>query len=213
MSTRSEIFGPDGRGRYHHFDGYPSGVGATLWELYRHVFECNIGEMRKVLIDDHPAGWSTINVSVEGWKARKPGYVDISRNYKCSRKGCGKPHDEHYFQYLPQEAQDKMRAEGFDPAKQGYALLGHSPVVPPDLQKVWDETPKCYCHGQRSEAEDQRMATLGTWDDGSLFLLSDINEEYAYILDDDALYVYASPHRLLGVFRWDEAEPNWKSLA
>ena len=48
-------------GRYHHWDSYPSGLGHTLWELYHEQFQCDLEAMSWVLIDEHPAGWSTIN--------------------------------------------------------------------------------------------------------------------------------------------------------
>ena len=48
-------------GRYHHWDSYPSGLGQTLWELYHEQFQRNLEAMTRTLIDEHPAGWSTIN--------------------------------------------------------------------------------------------------------------------------------------------------------
>jgi len=64
VSTRSVIarwtHGDDWRGVYCHWDGYPSGVGATLWRIYRAPFGCNLSAMLKLLIDDHPEGWSAI---------------------------------------------------------------------------------------------------------------------------------------------------------
>ena len=50
-------------GRYHHWDGYPSGLGATLWKLYHGHFKRDLGPMLKVLLDDHPAGWSSLNAA------------------------------------------------------------------------------------------------------------------------------------------------------
>lgn len=48
-------------GRYHHFDSYPSGLGCTLYEVYTGHFKRDLEAMLSVLIDQHPAGWSTIN--------------------------------------------------------------------------------------------------------------------------------------------------------
>ncbi len=65
MSTRSciaRLTGPNTfKGVYHHWDGYPAALGATLWRLYHGVFGRDLARMLSVLIDDHPAGWSTIN--------------------------------------------------------------------------------------------------------------------------------------------------------
>lgn len=63
MGTRGVIarITPNGfRGRYHHWDSYPSGLGESLWKLYHGHFKGDLRAMLKVLIDEHPAGWSTI---------------------------------------------------------------------------------------------------------------------------------------------------------
>ena len=66
MSTRSAIARLTSRdplafeGRYHHWDGYPSGLGRTLWHLYHTHFGRDLSAMLTVLLDRHPAGWSTI---------------------------------------------------------------------------------------------------------------------------------------------------------
>ena len=63
MSTRSVIARPTKSGfvgRYHHWDGYPSGLGATLCKAYHGHFQRNLDAMCRFLLDDHPAGFSTI---------------------------------------------------------------------------------------------------------------------------------------------------------
>jgi len=47
-------------GRYHHWDSYPSELGKMLYKLYHGHFNRDMEAMQKFLIDDHPAGWSTI---------------------------------------------------------------------------------------------------------------------------------------------------------
>lgn len=49
------------KGVYHHWDSNPEGLGQTLFELYKTHFKEDLEAMLKFLIDDHPAGWSTIN--------------------------------------------------------------------------------------------------------------------------------------------------------
>lgn len=65
MSTRGVIARATGesqfKGRYHHWDSYPTGLGATLVNLYTGHFKGDLAAMLKYLIDDHPAGFSTIN--------------------------------------------------------------------------------------------------------------------------------------------------------
>ena len=66
MSTRSCIARRKGdgfEGVYHHWDGYPTGLGATLWGLAQ---EKDSGLLLEELINKHPAGWSTINGGLEG---------------------------------------------------------------------------------------------------------------------------------------------------
>ena len=64
MSTRGAIARPtpDGRwrGRYHHFGAYPAGLGRELFGLYHHTFGRDHEQMTRVLIDEHPAGWSSL---------------------------------------------------------------------------------------------------------------------------------------------------------
>ncbi len=65
MSTRSCIARSTGEGTfkgvYHHWDGYPTGLGATLFRVYRKHFNRDLDAMLTFLIEMHPAGWSTIN--------------------------------------------------------------------------------------------------------------------------------------------------------
>lgn len=66
MSTRSGIARRKGdgfEGVYHHWDGYPTALGETLWKVYREQFCSDLSRMLTTLIDEHPAGWSTINDS------------------------------------------------------------------------------------------------------------------------------------------------------
>ena len=48
-------------GVYLHWDNYPSATGATLFKLRNGFFKGDTEKMLKLLIDEHPAGWSTIN--------------------------------------------------------------------------------------------------------------------------------------------------------
>jgi hypothetical protein len=78
MSTRGIIARSTGEstfaGRYHHWDSYPSGLGVALVELYRGHFKHDLTRMLQVLLDKHPAGWSTI---VHKDFNLKPGYTNV----------------------------------------------------------------------------------------------------------------------------------------
>jgi hypothetical protein len=56
----------------HHFDAAPTGLGATLYNLAALKVLGELPSMLKVLIDEHPAGWSTINNA--DWRLA-PGFV------------------------------------------------------------------------------------------------------------------------------------------
>jgi hypothetical protein len=77
MSTRGALVRATGdntfKGVYHHWDSYPKGLGKTLWGLYHGHFNKDLGKMLGVLIDEHLAGWSTIN---ECDFNLKPGYIE-----------------------------------------------------------------------------------------------------------------------------------------
>ena len=63
MSTRSMIARKTDegfQGVYHHWDGYPEALGQTLWQMY-HQGDKDLEGMLALLIDSHPAGWSSIN--------------------------------------------------------------------------------------------------------------------------------------------------------
>lgn len=76
MSTRSVIARKTARGwtgRYHHNSGSPTDLGAELWRQIREEFKGDLGAMLSVLIDQHPAGWSSIFGAK--WE-HAPGYTE-----------------------------------------------------------------------------------------------------------------------------------------
>lgn len=68
MSTRAIIATVTGdhlSGRYHHSDGYPSYLGTVLLKMYREFQrDGGLTDMRRVLLDEHPAGWSFLGDTV-----------------------------------------------------------------------------------------------------------------------------------------------------
>jgi len=80
MSTNGIIARSTGegtfQGRYHHWDSYPSGLGTALIDLYRGHFKHDLTRMLHVLLDEHPAGWSTI---VHRDFTLKPGYTNVAQ--------------------------------------------------------------------------------------------------------------------------------------
>jgi hypothetical protein len=45
-------------GVYHHWDGYPTCLGAHLWDLLHNRYAGNMGRLVADVIDAHPGGWS-----------------------------------------------------------------------------------------------------------------------------------------------------------
>lgn len=77
MSTRGVIARKTGsgfRGVYHHWDGYPSGLGKYLFELRWRRFKGDTQKMLKFLIDEHPNGWSSIGNYLKSGRVGKDDY-------------------------------------------------------------------------------------------------------------------------------------------
>lgn len=93
-------------GVYHHWDSYPEGLGKTLYKIFNKVFNQDLEAMLKYLIDDHPAGWSTI---VGGDFSQQPGFEEggfTTKGPKCyCHGGRGEPGsiltgDSNWEQYV-----------------------------------------------------------------------------------------------------------------
>jgi hypothetical protein len=63
VSTRAAIARKTNNGWvgvYHHSDGYPTGLGAFLWERLKSSYAGDIERFLRETVDAHPAGWSHI---------------------------------------------------------------------------------------------------------------------------------------------------------
>ena len=217
MSTRSVIARPMGdgfNGRYHHWDGYPSGLGAELYWLaqpndYRAMaglpptpWNGDIEAMLKVLLDDHPAGWSTLERKDFRFA---PGYNERQMTGTCK---CGKPEEQHFCQYVKPH-------EGPVPCGGGtYGLhLGHA--YEPDeatitKAEMGELIPQCYCHGDRAEeareVTDQNASGMGC--------------EYAYVLTTNRKMTVLSSfaefdgktEKVIGYFGMGAEDEDWKPI-
>src|SRR5260370_27357417 len=82
MSTRAVIgrtTGSEGEfaGVYSHWDGYPTALGRSLFQMLHGHFHHDLAAMLKTVIDVHPAGWSIL--VDRDWK-KKPGYPKDPRS-------------------------------------------------------------------------------------------------------------------------------------
>jgi hypothetical protein len=85
MSTRAVIARVKGNnieGRYHHWDGYPTGLGKTLFDKAR---ELGVYHVLDILIDQHPGGWSTVNN--RDWN-KDPVYVGVTAKEDVNGPEC-----------------------------------------------------------------------------------------------------------------------------
>lgn len=223
MSTRAAIARPSGdgfQGRYHHWDGYPDGLGQTLYELAQTnrnraqldldptPWDGDVEKMLEVLIDQHPAGWSTINGKD---MRRTPGFSDDHMSGTCV---CGKDEKAHFCQYnKPHEGPSPCN--GGVPATDGFSNrhLGHlfeetaeSKAEAADRALI----PECYCHGGRDE---------GAWDvDEKNAAGSGV--EYAYVFSPNRKMTVLSsyteidgqPAKMVGFFGMGDPNSEWKAI-
>lgn len=94
MSTRACVAKPDGEaidGRYVHFDGYPSGVGATLIEGLKHFDD--LAAMTTKLIDNERVGWSVLAGSDLALEPAWQGYSEEPRRNPLSYSARGETHE------------------------------------------------------------------------------------------------------------------------
>lgn len=206
MSTRSVI----GRktasgftGVYHHWDGYPSGLGAQLFEVFNGYFKRDMPAMLKYLIDDHPAGWSTIVGAdftiAPGQRKRDEG--------PCALCGC--PNWMHYTQYYA--SHNLPTPPSFNGTSAHVFNHGYKESETP-------QGPECYPDREACIMDEASASGSGC--------------EWAYVFaGKSTMEIYSSYHptggKMIGMFgcgnpdaRWyliasvdlTAAEPNWKQI-
>jgi hypothetical protein len=209
MSTRGAIARAHGdgfKGVYHHWDSYPIGLGATLWHIYHAVFKGDLDQMLKALIDDHPAGWSTINGADWGVEA---GWED---DYTGPCRVCAEPHWKHYAQYYKEHGlPEPPHPEG------NYSVLDHQyqPIPHP-------KGPQCYCHGERHEegweVTDRNAAGSGVeWayvfnDKHQMLVLSSVNEDGAKMIGMFGCGNNKAKWRIVATVGLNDPEPDWEDI-
>jgi len=80
---------PMGEGVYHHWDGYPAGLGALLFRLFREEYKGDMERMLKEIVDSHPGGWSYLAERDCYCHTRGEGTADGFGDLQwASRSGC-----------------------------------------------------------------------------------------------------------------------------
>jgi hypothetical protein len=198
-------------GRYHHYDGYPAGLGTSLLLAQRDNFK-TIAEMVQVLVFDHPAGWSTINGA--DWTLT-PGTATNTNDNERECVVCGKSHWKHYRQYYGGYTYPDATLP--DDAAEGTMVLGHQPKA---VELATDRRPSCYCHNGEGEPNhtDHLSLILCRHDDGQQCRGgSDCDPlwiEWTYHLKPEGIGVWTSgevgegyAHHYLDTVPWDTADP------
>ena len=213
MSTRGAIVRVDGdgfKGVYHHWDSYPSGLGATLFSLYQGHFNHDLERMLKELIDDHPAGWSTINAK----NFSSPiGYQSLDQAI-CGT--CGKPNWEHYYQNWEHHGKPLTPKAKREMGRGNYCALGHS------FDYVRTDNPECYCHGDRSEdalvVTEKNAAGIGCeWvyafnQKTQMIVLGSYNEDGGKMIGMFGMGNPDAKWRIKAVIDLNGPEPNWEKI-
>ncbi|MBI2851969.1 MAG: hypothetical protein HYX84_02530 [Chloroflexi bacterium] len=215
MSTRGAIARQKGdtfEGRYHHWDSYPTGLGKALWDVYHEQFQDNLDEMLRVLIDEHPAGWSSI---VGKDFAVTPGYNDYGKG-NCLK--CGRLAWEHYYQDWESHGKKLTAKARKDMANGRYMALEH-PFEGPESNNA-----ECYCHGDRHEeaflVTEENAAGSGCEyayvfaENGKLIMtiLSSLNEDESKMIGMFGMGNPEAKWGVLAIVPLDGPEPDWKNI-
>jgi len=207
MSTRACIArstGPDTfTGRYQHWDGYPSGLGRTLYELRRDVFAGDTAAMLATLIDNHPGGWSSIGGS--DWSL-PVGRVNSS-DLLC--RTCLRPDWAHWIQHY--QTRGHPTPEPFTAGQ--YCAFDHTADVAPARNAA------CYCHEITADGravpcsaplEDRATTNLDAASCG-------VEWVYAFTADGCYMHVLASEcqngKKMIGMFGMGDPAASWRTVA
>lgn len=204
MSTRSVIARKNGTsgfiGVYHHWDGYPSGLGATLHELRNGHFQGSTEHMLRFLIDEHPAGWSTINGADF---SQPPGARPDMHKQLC--RDCYRPIWTHYKQYYNESC--PLWVEAGKPPLPGKVPMDTYKLFPCSALPVEVKCgPVCFVDKSVKEPSltEQNSSECGC--------------EYAYVFDDqDTMLIMVSycgnGDKMIGMFGCGDPEAKWRTIA
>jgi hypothetical protein len=151
------------------------------------------------LIDDHPAGWSTINGKD---LTIAPRFIELGDDgLACIH--CGKASAAHLCQTSgPTTRKHHTRY----PCGADYAHhLGHRHEPDPQEKAAQDRIPQCYCHGRSETANpiDQSNA-------------AGAGVEYVYVFDGATMTVLSSycddGRKMVGMFGMGDPGASWHTL-
>lgn len=168
MSTRSFIGRPGLEfespfGRYHHSDGYPSGVGATLYQAIRDHFKGDIEAALRYLINDHPAGWSCL---VGADFTLKPGFSNFT-TLKKYLNADGTTNWDAYFK-SPKQRRPKCYCHGDRHEERHDLTLNNASAIGCEYAYIISpESRKMYVLSSYCEDGEKMIGMFGMGDEGA----------------------------------------------
>lgn len=203
MSTRSVIARKTGAksfsGVYHHWDGYPSGLGATLFEVRNKHFKGDTQALLNYLIDKHPQGWSTIN----GADFSLPSGTKPNTNILLCRE-CYRPIWAHYKQYYTESNPEWVRA-----GKPSIPL-----GIPDGVYRLFEGCsglPFDRATGPECFGKDEDTKPITEMNAGGMGC------EYAYVFDGNGTMEILASYcpeggKMIGMFGLGDPESEWKVI-
>ena len=142
MSTRAVIARAQNGswiGRFHHWDGYPTGLGLAIQQNANGLFKGDLAGLMHLLIDEHPAGWDSI---VDKDLSLPAGLQDMVPSHSLPCTICGEYGAAHLCQNIKDHPQPL-------PCGKNYAFhLGHEHQADPVEVEKLGRYPQCLCHGE-----------------------------------------------------------------
>jgi hypothetical protein len=205
-------------GAYHHWDSYPTGLGRTLWALYHGHFQKNMEAMLQTLIDDHPAGWSSILTS-DFTKA--PGFVETCFPVDCAETKITETlaGDEGHDVNGHDGNGCSSGAPGKGASNNGIAstrsALDGACKTAAHSDDTGDEdncdegapAPACYCHGDREDTP-WRVTEANAAASGI---------EWVYAFSPGLMHILSSftptGEKMIGMFGCGDPKAGWRTVA
>ncbi len=207
-------------GRYHHSDGYPEGLGATLWRFLKNNFGDDTERLLNYVLSER-SGWSSM---VDSDPRIPPSWTETIHHWEIQttpedygrmlalihliNTGDMKP-----FNPLPEFI---IRSFTFDQVViktyEDQELQETITLKEDDTSfKQWVDliynTPRCY--------NKRHTDYTGDWQDDWIFRdISKCNHDYTYMIDVDerVLHVYYNWQGTYARVSFDVPEPNWDDL-
>lgn len=195
----------DAVGVYGHWDGYPSGVGQSLWHAIHERFAGSAVLAMKFFIDEHPAGWSSI-CGVD-W-ALPVGARDHGKKLCAS---CKKEINAHYRQCYREGSEywplpDARLCDPTNPV----LVLGHAAEYDPSAPR----SAECYCHGDACEgpqplALDEASACGVEW----VYAFDEANNKMLILSSYRAEARGRAGRKMIGMFGQGDPNAVWGEVA